>query len=109
MGRTILDSRSDRAALARAKAGRRPGKGAGPGGFGRGGRDPSGVSRRATVLKLFVALIAVVLVGGVGVVAYGTLAGLPSLISLGVGNMDAPVSDDSTVQTFVVRPGQSAA
>ena len=42
-------------------------------------------------------------------VAYGTLAGLPSLTSLGFGNMDAPVSDDSTVQTFVVRPGQSAA
>ena len=42
-------------------------------------------------------------------VAYGTLTGLPSLTSLGVGNMDAPMSDDSTVQTFVVRPGQSAA
>ena len=34
---------------------------------------------------------------------------MPSLASLGVGNFDAPVSDDSTVQTFVVRPGQSAA
>ena len=49
-----------------------------------------------------------VVVGGVGLFAYAALAGLPSLASLGVGNLDAPVGDDSTIQTFVVRPGQSA-
>ena len=43
-----------------------------------------------------------------GLVSYAALGGLPSLASLGVGNLDAPVSDDSTVQTLVVRPGQSA-
>jgi len=47
-------------------------------------------------------------VGGVGLVAYAALGGLPSLTGLGAGNLDAPVSADSTPQTFVVRPGQSA-
>ena len=109
MGRTILDSRSERAALARAKAARRTGPGAGSGGRGGGGRDPSGLSRLATLLRVLVVLIAVAVVGGAGLVAYAALGGLPSLASLGVGNFDAPVSDDSTIQTFVVRPGQSAA
>lgn len=109
MGRTILDSRSDRAALARAKAARRPGRGAAPGGRSSGGRDPSAVSRFSTVLRAVAVLIAVAIIGGVGLVAYAALGGLPSLTSLGVGNFDAPVSDDSTIQTFVVEPGQSAA
>jgi UPF0755 protein len=40
---------------------------------------------------------------------YALLGGLPSLASGGVASLDAPVSDDATLRTFVVRPGQSAA
>src|SRR6266496_2901953 len=115
MGRTILDGGGDRSPGRRppglqGQATRwppRPG-GAG-GGRGGGGGDPPGVSGFKTFLKFVVAILAIIIIAGVGLVAYASLNKLPSLLHGGVERFDTPVSDDSTRVTFTVKPGQSAA
>ncbi len=53
-------------------------------------------------------MLAIGLVAGVGLVAYGLLGDLPATTRAVVARWDAPVSDDQTRQVLVVRPGQPA-
>jgi UPF0755 protein len=114
MGRTILDSGSDRPPGREPQAVRwppRPGGGT-PRGRPGGGRDPSGVSGFAAFLRILLALVGIVVVAGAGLWVYGLfggIGGLPGLVREGVSQLDTPVSDDSRPVTFTVPPGRSAA
>jgi UPF0755 protein len=51
-------------------------------------------------------------IGGAGSLVYSAfsgIGGLPGLVRGGLGQLDAPVSDDSTRVVFTVQPGRSAA
>lgn len=116
MGRTVLDGGGQGPPGREPQAVRwppRPGGSAGGAPRGRrgGGGDPPGVSGLATFFKLVISLVAIALIAGAGLFAYGTLSGLgsvPDLVRGSLGQLDTPVSDDSRPVVYTVRPGMSA-
>jgi UPF0755 protein len=114
MGRTVLDGGSHGPSGRDSQAVRWPPRpsGGAPRGRRGGGGDPSGVSGLAAFLKLVIILVAVALIAGAGLFAYGMLnriGSVPELVRGGLGQLDTPVSDDSRPVVYTVKPGMSAA
>ena len=116
MGRTVLDGGSKGPHGRDPQAVRwppRPGGSAGGAPRGRrgGGGDPPGVSGLATLLKLVITLVAIALIAGAGLFAYGvigSIGSIPDMVRGSLGQLDTPVSDDSRPVVFTVSPGMSA-